>query len=461
ERLSSEQLEGHLAALRNYALLFQQIHHEVVEIRIYAVSASGFTEVVTLPPGGPQAFPQDAVSSIREQRPRSVIEQEDRDRFTILAAAPIEAGGRTVGAVTLRLNSSASMDLMEKLNRKRLLLQVAAVISVTLLIYLLLRQLVYRRVEQLLRTMRTAQSGDLTVEAPVGALDEMGSLAIGFNEMIGRIAGIQRELEDERSSLANRVHEATAILEDRNQQLEAATAQLFHLQRRLMQMERFSAAGQLAAEFAHEVGTPLNLISGHIQLLESEMIQHPSLRRIEVIRTQTDRIERIVRRMLDVTRLPKVEHVPVHLDELLQQTGEFIAPTLALQRVSWNVVLSPDLPVIRGSPEQLQQVFINLVDNSLDAMPTGGRIQVSARPNAAGQAVVEFEDSGHGLDAATREHIFDPLFTTKRNGLGTGLGLAIVQQIIKDHGGTVDVESSPERGTRFMLRLPACDPAAV
>lgn len=461
ERLSSEQMEGNLAALRNFAIFFKQIHNEVTNIHIYALTPTGYREVITLPLGQPMDFPVDASAAIRAQRQFSRIEQENHGSFTILSGAAIETGGRTVGALVMRITSSESSNLMSQLNEKRLLLQAAAVVAVTLLIYLLLRQLVYRRVDQLLKTMRKAQSGDLSVEAPVGPQDEMGTLAMGFNEMIRQIAGMQRELEVERQGLAVRVHDATATLEERNQQLEDATAQLFHLQRRLLQIERFSAAGQLAAQFAHEVGTPLNLISGHIQLLEAEMNQSTSRRRIEVIRAQTERIERIVRRMLDNTRLPRQERVAIRLDELLQQTGEFIAPTLARQGVSWTVDVPPDLPAIQGSPEQLQQVFINLVNNSLDAMPDGGRIRVVARTHSDGQVEIGFDDTGHGMDASIRDRIFDPLFTTKTDGTGTGLGLAIVLQIIKDHGGSIDVDSSPDLGTRFTFTLPVADVAVA
>lgn len=455
EHLSSEQGEGNLATLRTYVIFFKQIHNEVTEVRVYALTPTGFREVVTLPLGEPQRFPQEAITAIREQRTYSRVESEAANQFAILTSAPIEAEGKTVGAVALRLVSSEASNLVAQINRRRILLQVFAVIAVTLLIYLLLRRLVYRPVEQLLSTMGRAQAGDLSVEAPVGKLDEMGKLASGFNQMIRQIRRIQCELEEEQESLATRVHEATAELEDRNQQLEAASAQLFQVQRRLVQMERFSAAGQLAAEVAHEVGTPLNLISGHIQLLESELTEEPSQRRIEVIRAQIERIERIFRRMLDATRLPKLERVRVRLEELIHQTGEFIAPTLARQGVKWEVNIPTDLPPIKGSPEQLQEVFINLVDNSLDAMPAGGIIRVSARQDPGGQVIVAFEDSGQGMDEVTCARIFEPLFTTKRDGLGTGLGLSIVRQIIRDHEGTIDVESSPDHGTRFTLKLPA------
>ncbi len=454
ETLSSVQASGNLAALRNYALLFDQIHTEVNEVRIYAVTPAGFREVVTVPPGQPRQLADEAMTALREQRIYSQIVAQGGGQYTLRAAAPIETEGQTIGAVALRIVTAESSDLINQLNRQRLLLQFLALVAVIFLIFLLLRRLVYTRMEELLSTMAEVESGDLAARAPIGTPDEIGKVALGFNQMIERIGEIQRELEVERTSLADRVGEATAELAERNQQLETANVELFHLQRRLLQMERFSAAGQLAAQFAHEVGTPLNLISGHIQLLEGGLREAEGLRRIEIIRSQIERIERIVRRMMLVTRLPKPDRTAVNLHELVQQIWDLLSPTLARQHVSWVADVPPELPSINGSAEQLQQVFINLVDNSLDAMPNGGQIRLRAVAENEGLVRIEFEDSGHGMNEETRARIFDPLFTTKGDGRGTGLGLSIVQQIVKDHEGQIDVDSAPQRGTRVMIRLP-------
>ena len=268
------------------------------------------------------------------------------------------------------------------------------------------------------------------------------------------------KLETEKSILRERVRDATIELQKRNQQLQETNLELWHTNRRMNELGRLAAAGQTAAHFAHEVGTPLNLISGHVQLLRSDLDRDPrdAESRIKTISAQIERIERIVRRMLDKTRF-ETELSPVDLNAVLRKLCDAMSPAFDKRNIRLVETFADKLPLMAGSSDRLQQLFLNLMNNSLDAMSGGGEIQVrtavEGKPGKAQRIVVDFTDTGSGMTPEVMSHIFDPLYTTKDRGRGTGLGLVIVNQVVAELGGTVTVESELGKGTRFRLTFPA------
>ena len=276
-------------------------------------------------------------------------------------------------------------------------------------------------------------------------------------------------LETEKGILRERVRDATIELEKRNQLLQETNLELWHTNRRMNELGRLAAAGQTAAHFAHEVGTPLNLISGHVQLLKSDLERDPrdAESRIRTISAQIERIERIVRRMLDKTRF-ETELAPLDLNSVLRKLCDAMLPALDKRHIHLVETFADNLPLIAGSSDRLQQLFLNLVNNSVDAMPEGGEVQIhTATEGKSGKAqriLVDFIDTGTGMTPEVMSHIFDPLYTTKDRGQGTGLGLVIVSQIVAEHGGTVEVESELGKGTRFRLAfaaIPSDVPAGI
>lgn len=459
QHLSSEQMINDLAALRNDALSYKRLHEAVIEIRLYGLTKTGMREVATIPLGEPEELPHEALASLRQGKIFSHVEAIREGAYIIRAAAPIENAGQPVGAVALRTQTSYYSPLLSQLNRVTLLAMVLAIAGITTSSYVLFRRFIYTPIEDALAVMRKAERGELETEAPVRSRDEIGLLCLGLNTMLARIRQMTTELENEQKRLADLVREATGELSERNVQLQQANLELFAIQRQLVQMERLAAAGQLAAQFAHEVGTPLNLISGHIQLLRSRPNDDDATRRFDIIFSQIERIERIVRRLLDSTRRPKPELIPINLEQFLQQVIEIAAPTLKSRNIELVAELDPTLPAVNGSPEQLQQVFINLIDNSLDAMPHGGRLLIKTRRADDGHVVIECDDTGVGMSPEVLSRVFEPFFTTKPEGLGSGLGLSIVRQIIREHGGDISIESKPDQGTRFTITLPAVNEA--
>jgi len=174
--------------------------------------------------------------------------------------------------------------------------------------------------------------------------------------------------------------------------------------------------------------------------------------RLNIIAGQIERITNIVRSMLDSTRRPLPQLDLVDINSLLAQILDATQPTLMARNVELHTEMSEALPSIDADADQLQQVFINLINNSLDAMPLGGKLSVTTAPGVD-SVVIVLADSGEGIAKDELDLIFDPMFSTKP-GRGTGLGLTIVKQIISEHGGEVEVESEPSQETVFRITLP-------
>ena len=373
-------------------------------------------------------------------------------RYRVFAS--VTAKGQVVGAVEVVERLIGVPALVRRYAQTAAWLALLGELLTVAAVYLLFRLLVYRPMRRLLYAMARAKAGSLHLQLPVTAHDEFGRLALGFNRMIERLRALTAEREAQQETLRQRVQEATEALQQRNDELAAANRELYQTTRRLTQIERLAAAGQTAAQFAHEVGTPLNSISIHVELLREALADNPeAARRTSVISEQIERIERIVRQMLDRTRTEKPVLHTLALPPLLEQVCATTEPTLQARRVRLDKTIEKDLPPVAGNADRLQQALLNLINNALDAMPDGGALQLTAA-RANGHVAVELTDTGCGMDAETQAHIFDPLYTTKAHGQGTGLGLVVTQQVMEEHGGQIIVRSAPGQGSTFRLNFP-------
>jgi two-component system NtrC family sensor kinase len=216
------------------------------------------------------------------------------------------------------------------------------------------------------------------------------------------------------------------------------------------------------AEVAHEVGTPLHSVAGHVELLRADLAAAapPATvgRRLDLIDSQLTRTTRIIAQLLDLTRREPGPPAPVDLNRLLMDTADVVRPGLAERRLGFELVPAAGLPPVLGHASQLQQVVLNLLTNAMDATPPGGcvRVVTQARP---GQVELEVTDTGRGIPAAQQAHIFEPFFSTKAAGHGTGLGLSVSAQIVREHQGRIEVTSTEGRGTTVRVLLPAPAPA--
>ena len=227
------------------------------------------------------------------------------------------------------------------------------------------------------------------------------------------------------------------------------------MEEQMSQTEKLTSLGLLAAGVAHEVNTPLAVISNYIQMLAKQMPDgDPRHSIIEKIVKQTFRASEIVNNLLNFSRTGAGELADVDLNRVVEETLSLVAHPLKTSQIRVVKQLTEDLPLVRGSANKLQQVFLNLFLNARDAMPTGGMLEVRT---AAHNGTVEIEvvDTGNGIPREHIHKIFDPFFTTKATGRGTGLGLSVSYGIIKEHAGRIDVRSTPGRGTSFHVEFPA------
>jgi two-component system NtrC family sensor kinase len=227
------------------------------------------------------------------------------------------------------------------------------------------------------------------------------------------------------------------------------------MEEQMSQTEKLTSLGLLAAGVAHEVNTPLAVISNYIQMLAKQMPEgDPRQALIEKIVKQTFRASEIVNNLLNFSRTGSAELSDIDVNRVVEETLSLVEHPLKTSQVRIVKQLGATLPAVRGSANKLQQVFLNLFLNARDAMPGGGMLEVRTAAHN-GSVEIEIVDTGAGIPREHIHRIFDPFFTTKATGRGTGLGLSVSYGIIKEHSGKIDVRSTPGKGTSFHVEFPA------
>jgi len=225
------------------------------------------------------------------------------------------------------------------------------------------------------------------------------------------------------------------------------------LEVRLRRAERLAELGTLASGMAHEIGTPMNVILGRAEYLFQRTADEGMKKGLATIVTQVERITKVMNQLLTFARRKPSERRAVDLGEIVDDSLEMFEERIAHSRVTVDKSIESSLPPVYADHDQLIQVLINLVMNSLHAMPEGGRLRLSLdRENRHVRLGVS--DTGHGMPEEICSKVFEPFFTTKDFGKGTGLGLTVVKGIIEEHGGTIAVESVVDKGTTFLIRFP-------
>jgi len=347
-----------------------------------------------------------------------------------------------VGAFVLG-RRGVGYNLILETRRNRIILTTFILIAVlTLVILLLVRRSLTRPIKLLIEGIRDIGEGSWEKRLEVKDKNEISSLALEFNHMCHRLQDLYGKLLQEQRERLN-------------------------LERSLRQSDKLASVGQLAAGLAHEIGTPLNIIGGRAEfLLRRPRTQGEINDNLQIIRSQIDRIAGIVRQLLEFSRRREPAFRSVEILLLLEKVIGLLEHKIAEKNVNIDLKVDRSLPSIAADSDQLQQVFLNLLLNSLHALPPGGRIKIGAAmvPGENGgvkekepRLCIEFEDNGAGISPEHVSQVFDPFFTTKDIGEGTGLGLSVSYGIVKDHGGEIRVESQPGQFTRFTVLLPMHD----
>jgi two-component system NtrC family sensor kinase len=231
---------------------------------------------------------------------------------------------------------------------------------------------------------------------------------------------------------------------------------------RMINVEKLASIGTLAAGVAHEINNPMAVILGFTEHLLDQTESLPEVHdTLQIIEDEGLRCKKIVENLLTFARIPEVSETTAELNGLLEKTLTVVKNTLLTKKIRLETSLAPSLPRVKGDPQELQQVFINLINNAADAMRGGGALKVVTTLSPDGKRVaIEFMDTGAGIPREAQAKIFDPFFTTKKTGLGTGLGLSMSYGIITKFGGNIiftsyPVEEYPDKhGTTFTVYLP-------
>jgi two-component system, NtrC family, sensor kinase len=342
-----------------------------------------------------------------------------------------ETVGREVRAMraAVELRIATRVDLAERRERTRGLLVIALTV-LAIAVGLLATALSARSlapVRTLIAGVGRVRKGDYAAQLPVRGDDEIAQLAGEFNAMARELAERQRQLEEK--------------------------------QRALLLAERLAAVGRVSAQVAHEVRNPLSSIGLNTELLDEAVrkasFPAPADEReaqhlLAAIAGEVDRLTEVTDQYLRLARLPRPALAPEDVNLLLARVLDFTREEMERAGVQVVRELDPALPRALADEGQLRQVFLNLLRNSREAMPSGGTLRIGSRV-VDGVVEVSIADSGTGIPAEVKDRLFEPFFSTKSGG--TGLGLALARQILEAHGGSIDCTSSAAQGTTFVLRV--------
>jgi PAS domain S-box-containing protein len=290
--------------------------------------------------------------------------------------------------------------------------------------------------------------------------DEVDGVKAVFERLLG--GEPRRDYENywkRKDGLLRRVSWSNTILANSNGTVEYVIAaglditDLKHVQEQLRKTEQIAELGTLASGMAHEIGTPMNVILGRAEYLLQRTADEVMKKGLTTIVAQIERITKVMNQLLAFARRKAPERRAIDLAEIVDEGLEMFEERIAQGRITVAKTIEPSLPPVRADRDQLIQVLVNLVTNSLHAMPEGGRLGLRLAREGS-QLCLCLSDTGHGMPEEVRSKVFEPFFTTKDFGKGTGLGLTVVKGIIDEHGGTIAIESIVGKGTTFCIRLP-------
>lgn len=384
--------------------------------------------------------------------------EADRPRPVVYTLLPLRSQrGGTVGVLEVVHVADRAQRQIQDATRDLIIRTSLLALTIALVIWLTVRISIRRPVAKFVRAALALGRGDLSQRIQIQRRDEIGQLAAAFNRMAERLQAAHGEIM-------------------------AGTQARLELERQVQQAQKLAAVGRLASEVAHEIGTPLNIISGRAEMVQKGLQALQALSPdVATILRQIERISGIIRQLLEYARPRRPAIRPVAAGPIFRRTVELLEPVARQRQVRVQVQVPDGLPLLLADPDQLQQVLLNLVTNALDATPPEGQVRLAANKHDRGitaetpdarprigrgqpeepSLTLVIADTGSGMTREQLEQIFEPFFSTKQRRGGTGLGMPIVEDIVQAHHGAIEVESAEGRGTTVRLLWPVAIPGDV
>ncbi len=419
----------------------------LVAVVIYSPDAQVVAQ--TLAAGYDTPQPDELVRQSLAQRKAVSSEAESPSGRILRYVQPFRWTAGRSGAIEVRQTLREMERQFRRAVRTTIVSRLVVLALFVLSIIILTRWSIARPIRALVAAAHAVGRGDLGQRIGIPRQDEIGDLAVEFNRMAENLQVANAEL----------VRQAEERL---------------RLEQEVQQAQKLAAVGMLAAEVAHEIGTPLNVISGRAEVLERAVPRdHPERRHLDVILSQAERIKGIIHALLDYTRPRRPTLRPEPILPIVGRVASVLMDRSHRRGVRLQLELPIGLPAVMADPEHLQQVFLNLILNALDVTEKGGTVRITAGPEPVlppdgrgsivrGKATVptlalHVIDGGKGLTAEELNHVFEPFFSTKGRGQGTGLGLPITEEIVRAHRGEIEMLSTPGKGTEVIVRIPLAD----
>lgn len=329
-----------------------------------------------------------------------------------------------------------NIDLVLKRSMHLLMFAIATIIIFGTIVNIKLAHSIALPIKNLEEVTKQVANGDFSRNIEVHGKDEIASLAVSFNEMEAR-------------------------LKDTMNSLELAIKNLHNKQKQLFETEKLATLGKFSAGVAHEINNPLaiinekaGLIKDYIDMSEDFPNKGKFLTLLNSIFVSVNRCSAITHRILGFARKADFTIEPIDINEIVSDVLGFLEREIFYKSIRIETILREDLPMFNSDKIQLEQIFLNLIKNAIDAVEDGGLISISTDIKDDRIVTASVKDNGHGIPEEMLKNIFEPFFTTKEKGKGTGLGLSITHGIIKRLGGNISVESELNKGTIFAVEIP-------
>jgi two-component system, NtrC family, sensor kinase len=357
-------------------------------------------------------------------------------------SSPLSFQGRILGGMNLSCSLVPVYETLRNSQKVILLYIFLDTLVLVMVGLVLLSRIVVKPIHQLLHLTAGYKEGDEVPAVAAGSRNEIGELTRSLHNMLRRLDDNKKELRDHIASL------------------EKANEELRRAQDEIIRSEKLASVGRLSAGIAHEIGNPIGIILGYLDLMRSgdtgEEERNDFLGRIE---SEITRVNQIIKDLLDFSRSSSGDLVKTRVHEALQNTLSMLTPQPMMVSVQSRLELGAPDDVVLANPNRLQQVFLNILLNAADALAEKGTREeeksITIKSENSGEHIrICFTDNGPGITQDELAHIFDPFYTTKEPGRGTGLGLSVSYRIVESLGGTINAESALDRGTKITVSIP-------